>query len=132
MIELLLKREILTDTYTEGKLYINGEYFCDTIEDKVRVLNNKEDKVYGKTAIPYGEYIVKLTYSNKMKRILPILLDVPYFTGIRIHSGNTAEDSLGCILVGVKLKDGYIIKSKDTEKKLLDRLKDNDIKIRIV
>ena len=132
MIELLLKREILTDTYTEGKLYINGEYFCDTIEDKVRVLNNKEDKVYGKTAIPYGEYIVKLTYSNKMKRILPILLDVPYFTGIRIHSGNTAEDSLGCILVGVKLKDGYIIKSKDNENKLLDILKDNDIKIRIV
>lgn len=131
MIELLLKREILTDTYTEGKLYINGEYFCDTIEDKVRDID-KDGKIYGKTAIPYGEYIVKLTYSNKFKRILPILLDVPYFTGIRIHSGNTAEDSLGCILVGVKLKDGYITKSKDTEKKLIDKLKGNDIKIRIV
>lgn len=134
MIEILVKRTYLTDTYTEGKMFINGEYFCDTLEDTVRTLKTKADKVYGETAIPEGTYEVKMTYSNKMKRILPILLNVPFFTGIRIHAGNTADkDSLGCILVGVKLRDGYITKSKVTENKLVDILKEeNDIKITIV
>ena len=88
-MKLLLKRIALRDTYTIGKIYIDGEYFCDTLEDKVRDLNKNgvfdgdEKKVYGETAIPYGTYKVILSYSPKFKRILPELLDVPCFTGIR-------------------------------------------------
>ena len=92
-MKLLLKRIALRDTYTIGKIYIDGEYFCDTLEDKVRDLNKNgvfdgdEKKVYGETAIPYGTYKVILSYSPKFKRILPELLDVPCFTGIRIQGG---------------------------------------------
>jgi hypothetical protein len=91
---LTLKRIILLEDRTIGELYIDGEFFCDTLEDKNRDINkngkfdNKEQKVYGETCIPYGEYKVELTYSPKFKRVLPILQDVPEFSGIRIHRGN--------------------------------------------
>jgi len=106
-MELKVKRIAKRDTYTIGKLYVDGEYFCDTIEDRDRGLNDsmsveeiKKIKVYGETAIPTGRYRVTLSYSVKFKKMLPEILNVKGFTGIRIHSGNTAKDSLGCILVG--------------------------------
>jgi hypothetical protein len=105
-MKLELKRIALRDTYTIGKLYINGEYFCDTIEDKVRDLNkngvfdNGETKIKGKTAIPYGKYEVVWAYSPRFKRYTPRLLNVNSFSGVLIHAGNTANDSEGCILLG--------------------------------
>ena len=127
-MKLLLKRIALRDTYTIGKIYIDGEYFCDTLEDKVRDLNKNgvfdgdEKKVYGETAIPYGTYKVILSYSPKFKRILPELLDVPCFTGIRIHRGNTEKDTAGCLLVGENKVRGKVLNSTYWEKKLIEKL----------
>lgn len=82
-------------TCTIGKLYIDGVDMCYTLEDIVR-----EEKVYGETAIPAGRYRVDITWSNRFQRDLPLLVDVPNFTGVRIHPGNTDKDTHGCILVG--------------------------------
>jgi hypothetical protein len=120
-------------------LYIDGKYFCDTCEDKVRDMNkngvfDEEKKVYGETAIPYGTYKVILSMSNRFKRVLPLLLDVPEFSGVRMHSGNTAKDSLGCIIVGENKQVGKVLNSRRTEDKLMQILSatDEDIKIEIV
>ena len=118
-IVLHLKRIYKGDKYTIGHLYINDEYFCDTIEDVVRKLNSDKDKVYGETAIPEGTYNVSITYSPKFKRKLPLLHDVPYFTGIRIHRGTTEKDSSGCIIVGENKVKGKVVNSAVTEKKLM-------------
>ena len=138
-MKLLLKRIALRDTYTIGKIYIDGEYFCDTLEDKVRDLNKNgvfdgdEKKVDGETAIPYGTYKVILSYSPKFKRILPELLDVPCFTGIRIHRGNTEKDTAGCLLVGENKVRGKVLNSTYWEKKLIEKLEGkNGITIQIV
>lgn len=100
--------------YTEGTLYIDGSYFCDTLEDEVRPLRNRSDKVIGHTAIPAGTYRVLWTYSPKFKRHLPEIPDVPLFEGIRIHAGNTPEDTSGCLLVGRKYTEGTLTSSKTT------------------
>lgn len=125
-MELNLTRTVRTDKFTEGKLSIDHAFFCDTIEDKDRDANRDgdlndpgEQKVYGETAIPAGRYKVILNMSNRFKKIMPLLLDVPGFTGIRIHAGNTATDSHGCILVGVKAGPGYIAQSRKTWERLM-------------
>ena len=117
-MELKLKRIAKRDTYTIGRLFIDGEYFCDTLEDKVRDLS-KEAKVKGQTAIPTGRYRVYLTYSPHFNRILPLLEDVPQFTGVRIHRGNTAKDTEGCILVGYNREVGKVLDSAVTEQRLM-------------
>lgn len=133
MRRIKLERIYKGNTYTIGKLYIDDEYFCDTIEDKVRILTCKEDKVYSKTAIPKGTYKVVMTYSPKFRRILPLLLDVPYFTGIRIHSGNSEKDSAGCIIVGENKIKGKVVNSKKTLDNLINRLSGEDnIEIQII
>lgn len=99
-----LKRLVRKDTYTLGRLYLNGIYFCDTLEPPVN------PKV-GKGAIPYGVYDLRLTWSPKFKKMLPLLVDVPNFEGIRIHSGNTSKDTEGCILLGDNLKVGCVLNS---------------------
>lgn len=81
---------------TIGHLYIDGKFFCYTLEDEIRM---DGVKVYGKTAIPTGIYKVVVDMSNRFKRLMPRILDVPMFKGIRIHGGNTEEDSHGCPLV---------------------------------
>lgn len=110
-MKLLLKRIFKGETYTIGNLYVDGVKFCDTLEDKVRP---DGVKVWGETAIPYGVYKCKITYSQRFKRKLPLLLNVPMFEGIRIHPGNTAVDTHGCILVGVNSEKGKITQSKFT------------------
>ena len=126
-MKLRLERKYLKDTYTIGKLYIDYTYFCDTIEDKVRGL--AEPKVYGETAIPYGIYEVEVTYSPKFKRELPLIKNVPFFEGIRIHKGNTAEDSSGCIIVGENKVKGKVINSTKYEESLVKILKETKEKI---
>ena len=128
-MELKVKRIAKRDTYTIGKLYVDGEYFCDTIEDRDRGLNDsmsveeiKKIKVYGETAIPTGRYRVTLSYSVKFKKMLPEILNVKGFTGIRIHSGNTAKDSLGCILVGKNTVVGQVTSSRATFDRLMLKL----------
>ena len=117
-LQLKVERRWPTENYTIGRLYVNGELWCNTLEDKVRDLT-KEKKVPGKTAIPAGTYKVVLTYSNKFKRRLPLLLDVPFFTGIRIHAGNTADDSEGCILLGENKEKGKVLNSRYWVNKLI-------------
>lgn len=117
-MNLLLKRIALKPEYTIGKLYIDGQYFCDTLEDTVR-----EKKIAGKTAIPAGTYQVIVNRSPKFKRDLPLLLDVPNFERIRIHRGNTAKDTSGCILVGENKVKGKVINSTKYETLLTAILK---------
>ncbi len=99
-MELRLDRIFRTNEYTIGELYVDGAYLCDTLEDPVRPLPEVcpntpkgiackcKEKVYGDTAVPAGTYEVKLSYSNRFKRIMPEILNVPHFLGIRIHKGN--------------------------------------------
>lgn len=108
-MNLILKRTDFTDKSTIGELTINGKFICYVLEDKDRGLKDSMDvkeiamlKLYGVTAIPYGTYKVDLTMSARFKKILPILYKVKGYEGIRIHSGNTAEHSLGCLIVGRK------------------------------
>ena len=128
-MKLELKRVALKDTYTIGKLYIDGVYFCDTLEDHVRDMNKDGDlndkgegKVFGETAIPYGTYKVIMNMSNRFKRVMPLILDVPHFAGIRIHSGSKAEHSHGCILVGINDVKGRLSQSKKYETELFIKL----------
>lgn len=117
-MNLLLKRDVFGESFTLGKLYINGEFFCYTCEDKVR-----PKKIYGETAIPVGKYQVSLTWSNRFKRILPLIENVPNFEGIRIHAGNTHEDTEGCLLVGLtRTKDG-VADSRKAMEQLMPHLK---------
>lgn len=124
-MKLLLHRIAKQNDYTIGRLYIDGKYFCDTLEDKDRGLSNdmtlsyiKSVKVYGETAIPTGTYEVVISYSNRFKKKLPELLNVPGFSGIRIHAGNTALDTHGCVLVGQNKVKGKVINSRETMTKL--------------
>ena len=127
-MKLVLKRVALRDTYTIGKLYINGEYFCDTLEDKVRDLNKDGDlkdvgegKIKKETAIPYGTYKIIMNISTRFKRLMPLLLNVPEFQGIRIHAGNNESHTEGCILVGKNTIKGKLTESKIYEKELYDK-----------
>lgn len=128
-MKLLLERKYLKEDYCIGRLYINGNFFCNTLEDKVRDINKNgtfdcgEFKISGHTAIPYGEYEVIVNYSPKFKRELPRLLNVPHFEGILIHRGNTNKDSSGCILVGENKKKGMVLNSTKYEVELVNILK---------
>lgn len=129
-MKLLLKRIALRPTYTIGKLYIDGVYTCDVLEDAVRDINkngvfdNGEKKIYGETAIPYGTYEITMKvkspkFSKKAtyawcNGYLPRLLNVPHFEGILIHAGKDAKDSAGCLLCGENKIVGQVINSMHT------------------
>lgn len=133
-MKLRLERILFTPEYTVGALYLDDCFICDTLEDTTRDLKTIKDKVPGKTAIPYGIYKVILSFSPLFKKLLPELLNVLFFSGVRIHSGNTAADSRGCILVGKYVNDGMLIDSRKTMNALMAKLmedKDN-ITIEIV
>lgn len=118
--KLILHRKFKGSEYTIGKLYrVSGKsevYICDILEDTVRnsitTTINRFIKIYGKTAIPYGTYEITRTYSNRFKKILPLLLNVPHYEGIRIHPGNTAADTEGCLLPGLNTVKGKVLESR--------------------
>ena len=135
-LELLLDRKYKNETYTIGNLYVDGEWFCNTLEDKDRGLSQtmpleeiKKAKVYGETAIPTGRYEVRMDivspkyngvkwYKDNFGGRMPRLESVKGFSGILIHSGNTALDSNGCILVGMNKAKGKVLDSRATFQKL--------------
>ena len=129
-MEILVKRLYKKSEYTIGKMFIDGVYFCDTVEDTDRGLTSEmtyeeiaRRKVYGKTAIPTGRYDVAISYSPKFKKNLPLLLSVKGYSGIRIHNGKDANSSLGCIIVGENKIKGGVINSRQTMERLMYRLR---------
>lgn len=129
---LMLERVFKKDKYIVGRLGYKGfdekdnqiekvDFLCNTLEDKYSDFKNGvKDKIAGYTAIPDGKYQVKLTMSNRFKRILPELLAVPYYEGIRIHRGNRAEDTEGCILVGKNDSPGWVSNSTFWETEIIN------------
>lgn len=117
-MKFTLRRIAKKESYTIGNLYVNGEYLCNTLEDKYRDLL-AEPKVPNATAIPNGTYDIIMTMSPRFKRRLPCLLDVPFFTGILIHRGNTSKDTSGCILPGENTIKGVVTNSTFWEKRIV-------------
>lgn len=138
-MKLTLKRIALKPTYTIGKLYIDDNYFCDTLEDTVRDLNkdgkfnNGEKKIKGKTAIPYGTYeittnVVSSRFKNRVWAKpyggkIPRLINVPSFDGVLLHPGSSAEDTSGCLLVGKNTIVGRLTDSQKTFHALMQKIK---------
>lgn len=130
-MELNVKRIARKDGYTIGRLFINNEYFCDTLEDTDRGLISTMQvneilakKVKAQTAIPTGKYDVILTFSPRFKRVLPLLLNVPGYQYIRVHNGNRPDSTEGCLLVGENKAKGQVLNSRATLEKLMSILLD--------
>ena len=133
---LRVKRIARREKYTIGRLFIDGVYFCDTLEDADRGLSAdmpieviQRRKVYGETAIPTGAYDVLFTYSPKFagkkwakpyNGRLPLVNKVPGYSGVRLHPGNTSRDTLGCILPGRNKVVGEVRNSQATFEKLME------------
>jgi len=118
-MQVTLWRKYRKPGYTIGRLYIDGVFFCNTLEDTDRGLAQYMSvgeianiKIKGATAIPTGAYKVQRTYSPKYKRLMPQVMNVKGYAGIRIHSGNTAADTDGCILLGDNTAVGRLTNSR--------------------
>ena len=129
-MEVLIDRKYKKKAYTIGIVSIDGVQFCNSMEDTDRGLQQwmsvaeiAEKKIAGETAIPAGKYKVTMTYSPKYKRDMPQIMNVKGFSGIRIHSGNSAKDSLGCVLFGKNDLVGWISNSRATCEKFEQLLK---------
>lgn len=116
-MKIVVVRDTFTENSTIGKMLIDGAFFCYTLEDTIR-----DVKIAGETAIPYGTYKVIVNMSNRFKRLMPLLVDVKGFEGVRIHNGNTKEHTHGCILVGSTKSKDFIGDSKTTFNKLMTKL----------
>lgn len=122
-MKIEVNRIFKASNYTIGELSVNNNYVCDTLEDKVRV---DGEKVYAETAIPTGTYTLVLSYSNRFKKVMPEILNVPNFSGIRIHCGNSSKDTEGCLLVGKwdGKTENWISDSKNSYNKLYPLLEE--------
>lgn len=135
-MRLTLVRIANRPTYCIGKLYVDGKWFCDVIEDTDRGLDDSmpieeiaAKKIKGETAIPTGIYQVTITYSPKYKRNMPLVNNVKGYSGIRIHSGNTAKDTEGCLIVGKNKEVGKVLESRITYNALYKKLVSTKSKI---
>ena len=124
--------KLIRDTFrplsTQGKLYFNNEYICETLEDKCRDLNHDGDlndsgetKVYGQTAIPSGTYKMTIVYSAHFKRNVFLLHGIENYAGVLIHTGNYIKDTLGCVLVGLNRGTDCVLRSKEAMDKLMNK-----------
>ena len=122
-MKIEVNRIFKASNYTIGELSVNNNYVCDTLEDRVR---SEGEKVYGETAIPAGTYTVVLSYSNRFKKVMPEIQNVPNFTGVRIHCGNSSKDTEGCLLVGKwdGKTENWISDSKNSYNKLYPLLEE--------
>lgn len=125
MLRLDLIRDIFTLTSTTGMLYVDGKFYCYVLEDTDRYLEKGGQKVFGKTAIPRGTYRVIVDFSNHFQKFLPLLLNVPQYAGVRIHTGNTALDTEGCLIVGMLRSADKVSSSKMAFDGLLPKLKNS-------
>lgn len=147
-MKLLLKRIAKKDKYTIGNLYVDGKFFCNTLEDKDRGLNSqmsleeiKNKKIYGETAIPTGTYKIDMnvvsssfknrTWAKPYNGKIPRLLNVTGYSGVLIHPGNDQNDTLGCILVGRNTQVGKVLDSQNTFHSLMKILSKGDNTITI-
>ena len=135
-LELTIERRYFKSTYCIGKLFVEGMPLCDTLEDKDRGLTQNmptaeiyKKKTYGQTAIPYGRYEVRLTYSPKYatrswaakyKGLIPEILEVPGFSNVRLHVGNSSADTSGCPLCGENKVVGRLVNSTQAFYDLMD------------
>lgn len=117
-MELTLLRKTEINNTVLGELHINDKFFCYTLEDKIRTV-----KIKHQTCIPSGTYKIVMTLSQRFKTILPLLLNVPNFEGIRIHAGNTTEDTSGCLLVGTAINGETLLHSKVALQELMAKIK---------
>lgn len=111
-MNLLLLRNVFTDKSTIGDLLVDSNFFCYTLEDVVR---KPDEKIPGETAIPTGKYEVVLSMSNRFKKLLPELLNVPNFTGVRMHGGNTSDDTDGCIILARSIINNDLVHGNMTQ-----------------
>lgn len=133
-MEIRIRRTYVGTEYTIGHLYVDGVYFCDTLEPPVRELPavcpdtqkgytcTCKEKVWGRTAIPYGTYPLAVMWSQKFRARMVRVLKVPHFSGILIHQGNTVKDTAGCILVGRNTVKGQVLQSTPTMRTLRSRV----------
>lgn len=103
-MEILIKREAPTPAWVMGTLWLDGIKYCDTLEDPPR-----EEKIPKITGIPAGRYEVIINFSNRFQKEMPLLLNVPGFSGVRIHGGRNEGDTEGCILVGYRASGGLLM-----------------------
>ncbi len=127
-MNLELVRDTFTERSTTGRLLVDGAFFCYTLED---VCRPGQPKVFGRTAIPEGVYQVANTFSNRFQRYMPLLLNVPGYSGVRIHSGNKPEDTEGCILVGRTRAADFIGQSRAAYASLFAGIKDAEQRGRV-
>lgn len=100
MLLELIRDDEASQKHNWGKFFVDGKYFCETLEDEDRYLEAGGEKIDGETAVPRGRYKVTITYSNRFGRDMPLVCDVPGFSGVRLHGGNTEDDTHGCPLLG--------------------------------
>lgn len=129
-MEIKVERKVKTEISTIGRVMVGNVLECYSLEDRDRDLKQTDDlpsiikrKVFAKTAIPSGRYEVIISYSNRFKKQMPLLLNVPGFEGVRIHSGNKAEDTEGCILLGKSEGVNWIGQSRNAYDALMDELR---------
>jgi len=128
-MKLKLIRKTFTETSTIGELFIDDKFECFILEDKDRGLSQVPNspalsrKQYGITAIPKGTYDIGITFSNRFKQYLPLLINVPEFEGVRIHPGNYATDTEGCLLPGLTMSRDMVQQSKKAFANLFKKLK---------
>lgn len=138
-MNLTLKRKVFTNESTTGELFINDVFECYTLEDTDRGLTATMDikdiektKIHSKTAIPYGEYEVVITFSNRFKCLMPLLVNVKGYAGVRIHTGNKAADTEGCILVGKTVGLDFVGNSRAEYAELFAKLSEAAAKEKII
>lgn len=129
-MEILIERRWKKPAYTIGVMSVDGARLCETLEDTDRGLKSsmplgeiQKRKIKGQTAIPAGRYQVLMTYSPKFKKNMPLINAVPGYSGVRIHPGNDASATEGCVLVGENKAVGKVLNSRHWFNILLEKIK---------